>query len=77
MLNSDKLSATNSKDQHTYILIASSAHVELDGIQFDYINWAEFKGTTEWIQTLSPRCYKGFCQCSNHYTRLDIHENKN
>ena len=51
--------ASNSKDQHTYSLIASLAIVESDCIQFDYIQWAGPGGTTEWNRTLALPFGKG------------------
>ena len=71
-LKRGRLSASNSKDQHTYNLIASLVFVELDFIQFDYIHWVELVGTSEWIRTPALRSYKVKFQCSNHSTRLDI-----
>ena len=65
-------SASNSMDQHTYSLIASSVIVELDCIQFDYIHWAELGGTTSGFEHWPLKMWEGFCQCSNHCTRLDI-----
>ena len=60
MLKSNRILVSNSKDQHTYSVIASLMIVELDYIQFDYIHWVELGGATEWIRTQALRCSKVF-----------------